>query len=500
MKLRREILRLALPSILANITVPLVGMVDLAVAGHLQGDFSSAAFIGGISIGSMLFELLYWNFSFLRTGTGGLTAQAYGRGDVEYQAFCLKRALRIALLSGVLLIAVQWLIVQGAFLVVKCSPEVRRLATQYFYIRIWAAPATISLFAFKGWFIGMQDSVRAMAADLTVNIVNIVGSITLALLLGFKGIALGTVLAQWCGFAYCVIAITGRYRSVVYLRKNEEVNVKNGRFCCLPLRKSGGKRHFADRDGSFFKMNRDLVLRSVCMIAVYIGFTVISARHGDLMLASASILMKLLMLFSYFSDGFAYAGEALTGRFIGEAEAGEISPRGPEGLGRDDREGAGLGRDDNGVAGLGRDDNDGVRSTIRGTFLWGGGCALLFLGIYGLGGVPLLRLFSGDGAVVEAAREFLPWLMLMPLIGIPAFIWDGIYTGATRTRDMMISVVLCAIGFFATYIVGYYLLHADDVTAIHILMAAYFVHLAIRSVYLTLRWRGSSLKIGSSPY
>ena len=547
MKLRREILRLALPSILANITVPLVGMVDLAVAGHLQGDFSSAAFIGGISIGSMLFELLYWNFSFLRTGTGGLTAQAYGRGDVEYQAFCLSRALRIALLSGVALIAVQWLIVQGAFLVVKCSPEVRRLATQYFYIRIWAAPATISLFAFKGWFIGMQDSVRAMAADLTVNIVNIAGSITLALLLGFKGIALGTVLAQWCGFAYCVIAISGRYRSFVYLRKNEEVNDKNGRFCFLPLRKTGGKRHFADGDGNFFKMNRDLVLRSISMIAVYIGFTVISARHGDLMLAAASILMKLLMLFSYFSDGFAYAGEALTGRFIGEAEVGEISPRGPEGLGRDDRECAGLGRDDRECAGFGRDDredaglgrddredaglgrddkedaglgrddredaglgrddreghgrddNDGVRSTIRGTFLWGGGCALLFLGIYGLGGVPLLRLFSGDGAVVEAAREFLPWLMLMPLIGIPAFIWDGIYTGATRTRDMMISVVLCSIGFFATYIGGYFLLHADDVTAIHILMAAYFVHLAIRSVYLTVRWRGSSLKIGSSP-
>ena len=479
MKLRREILRLALPSILANITVPLVGMVDLAVAGHLQGDFSSAAFIGGISIGSMLFELLYWNFSFLRTGTGGLTAQAYGRGDVEYQAFCLSRALRIALLSGVALIAVQWLIVQGAFLVVKCSPEVRRLATQYFYIRIWAAPATISLFAFKGWFIGMQDSVRAMAADLTVNIVNIAGSITLALLLGFKGIALGTVLAQWCGFAYCVIAISGRYRSFVYLRKNEEVNVKNGRFCFLPLRKTGGKRHFADGDGNFFKMNRDLVLRSISMIAVYIGFTVISARHGDLMLAAASILMKLLMLFSYFSDGFAYAGEALTGRFIGEAEVGEISPRGPEGLGRDD--------------------NDGVRSTIRGTFLWGGGCALLFLGIYGLCGVPLLRLFSGDVAVVDAAREFLPWLMLMPLIGIPAFIWDGIYTGATRTRDMMISVVLCAIGFFATYLGGYYLLGPDDVTSIHILMAAYFVHLLIRSLWLTVRWRGSSLKIGSSP-
>ena len=459
MKLRREILRLALPSILANITVPLVGMVDLAVAGHLQGDFTSAAFIGGISIGSMLFELLYWNFSFLRTGTGGLTAQAYGRGDVEYQAFCLKRALRIALLSGLALIAVQWLIVQGAFLVVKCSPEVRTLAKQYFYIRIWAAPATISLFAFKGWFIGMQDSVRAMAADLTVNIVNIVGSIALALLLGFKGIALGTVLAQWSGFAYCIIALRRRYSKTFSLSgvgqnffdifSGEKVLVREGEKV-LP-------------DGAFFRMNRDLVLRSMSMIAVYIGFTVISARHGDLMLASASILMKLLMLFSYFSDGFAYAGEALTGRFVGEQSA------------------------------------DGVHSAVRGSFLWGGGCALLFLGIYGLCGVPLLRLFSGDVAVVDAAREFLPWLMLMPLIGIPAFIWDGIYTGATRTRDMMISVVLCAIGFFATYLGGYYLLGPDDVTSIHILMAAYFVHLLIRSLWLTVRWRCSSLKIGSSP-
>jgi MATE family multidrug resistance protein len=337
---------------------------------------------------------------------------------------------------------------------VKCSPEVRRLATQYFYIRIWAAPATISLFAFKGWFIGMQDSVRAMAADLTVNIVNIAGSITLALLLGFKGIALGAVLAQWCGFAYCCIAVRRRFASVVAAWGMERSGMES------PGHTSPAQKGPND---NFFKMNRDLVLRSISMIAVYIGFTVISARHGDLMLASASILMKLLMLFSYFSDGFAYAGEALTGRFVGEQSA------------------------------------DGVHSAVRGSFLWGGGCALLFLGIYGLCGVPLLRLFSGDVAVVDAAREFLPWLMLMPLIGIPAFIWDGIYTGATRTRDMMISVVLCAIGFFATYLGGYYLLGPDDVTSIHILMAAYFVHLLIRSLWLTVRWRGSSLKIGSSP-
>jgi len=453
MKLRREILRLAVPSILANITVPLVGMVDLAVAGHLEGGFSSAAFIGGISIGSMLFELLYWNFSFLRSGTGGLTAQAYGRGDVEYQGFCLRRALGIALLSGLAMIALQWLIVKAAFLVVECSPQVRELAEQYFYIRIWAAPATISLFAFKGWFIGMQDSVRAMTADLVVNFANIAMSILLAILIGFRGIALGTVIAQWSGFAYCIAAILHRYRFALNWPDRSRTKLFRPFSGEKVLVRGGQKANSAEHAGYFFRMNRDLVLRSMSMIAVYIGFTVISARHGDLMLASASILMKLLMLFSYFSDGFAYAGEALTGRFIGEGS------------------------------------QDGVHSTIRGTFLWGGGCALLFLAIYSLAGVPLLRLFSGDEAVVQATRQFLPWLMLMPVIGIPAFIWDGIYTGATRTRDMMLSVVLCALGFFATYLGGFYLMKADDTLAIHILMAAYFVHLAIRSLYLTLSWK-----------
>ena len=464
MKLRREILRLALPSILANITVPLVGMVDLAVAGHLQGDFSSAAFIGGISVGSMLFELMYWNFAFLRTGTGGLTAQAYGRGDVPYQAYCLKRALGIALISGVALIAIQWLVVQGAFLVVKCTPEVRTLASQYFYIRIYAAPAAISLFAFKGWFIGMQDSVRPMTADLIVNGVNISMSIVLALLMGFKGIALDTVLAQWSGFTYCCIAISRRYRKIFLSAgvgqnffdhfQGEKVLVREGEEKFVNKKEVLAGETPTEKPGHFFRMNRDLVLRSLCMIAVYIGFTVISARHGDLMLASASILMKLLMLLSYFCDGFAYAGEALTGRFIGEGSA------------------------------------DGVRSTIRACFLWGGGFALAFFAIYGLGGVPLLKLFSGDQAVVDAARQFLPWLMLMPLVGAPTFLWDGIYTGATRTRDMMLSTLFCVIGFFGVYLGGYYFFTGgSDVLAIHVLMAAYFVHLAIRLAWLTLRWK-----------
>ena len=435
MKLNREILRLAVPSILANITVPLVGMVDIAVVGHLPGT-DSAALIGGIAIGTMLFDLLYWNFGFLRVGTGGLTAQAFGRGDSTDSI--LRRALRFALLSGVGLIALQWVVVWLAFLVVDCSPQVEALATQYFYIRIWAAPATLSLFAFKGWFIGLQDSVRPMTADLLVNALNILLSIGLGFgtPLGFAGVALGTVIAQWTGFAYCLLAARRRYG-----------------FSLLRNLLTHNNLGFSLYSTSFFTLNRDLFLRSVGMIAVYIGFTVISARFGDMMLAVSTILMKLLMIFSYFTDGFAYAGEALTGRFIGERSA------------------------------------DGLRSTIRGTFAWSFGLAGVFMLLYGLGGVPAFRLMTADPAVVDAGREFLPWLLLMPLIGCPAFTWDGIFIGATASRDLRNSTLLCALGFFAVWFIGKAITgpSATPETAIHILMGAYFAHLAVRTLYLSLR-------------
>ena len=457
MNLHRDILRLAVPSILANITVPLVGMVDIAVAGHLgaSGGMSAAALIGGISIGTMLFDMLYWNFGFLRGGTGGLTAQAFGRfhaGDQDAAgdiAVTLKRALGIAFGSGLVLVALQWVVVQVAFLLVDCSPEVQTLATQYFYIRIWAAPATLSLFAFKGWFIGMQDTVRPMICDLLVNALNILLSIGLGFgyaglpALGFQGIAFGTLIAQWAGFLYASLAVWHRY----------------GTFF---------KSHSAPRNvtgwRAFFVLNRDLFLRSVCMIAVYIGFTIISARFGDMMLAVSTIMMKLLMVFSYFTDGFAYAGEALTGRFIGEK-----SP-------------------------------DGVRSTIRQTFVWSLGVTALFFLVYGVGGVPLLRLMTSDASVVEAGREYIPWLLLMPVIGCPAFTWDGIFTGATASKDLRNSTAWCVVGFFAVWHIGAWLGEAFNSgslglegllpgTAIHILMAAYFTHLLIRALYLTLRWR-----------
>ena len=204
--------------------------------------------------------------------------------------------------------------------------------------------------------------------------------------------------------------------------------------------------------GAFFRLNRDLFLRSLGMIAVYIGFTVISARFGNVMLAVSAILMKLLMFFSYFTDGFAYAGEALTGRFIGERSL------------------------------------DGVRSTVRGTFAWSFGLAGGFMLLYGLGGVPLLQLMTDDATVVQAGRTFLPWLLLMPLIGCPAFAWDGIFIGATASKDLRNSTLLCAVGFFAVWLMGNAMVETPE-AALHVLMGAYFTHLAIRALYLTARYK-----------
>ena len=444
--INKDILKLAVPSILANITVPIVGMVDIAVAGHL--DTSAAVMIGGIAIGTMLFDLLYWNFGFLRVGTGGLAAQAYGRGDRKECAKIFTRATGIALSCALLLIAIQWVFVKAAFLVVDCTPEVRELASQYFFIRIWAAPATLSLMAFKGWFIGMQDSVSPMVTDLVVNGMNVLMSIVLALGftvggwhyegMGFSGIAAGTVIAQYSGLLTAVLLLMLRYRknTMSALQRSDLKDVFKG---------SETRR--------FFVMNADLFVRSLCFIAIYIGFTVISARYGDVLLAVSSIMMKILMIFSYFTDGFAYAGEALTGRYIG-------AKNGPM-----------------------------VRQTVRWTFAWSMGIALIFMGIYHFAGVPLLKMMTSDLAVVAAAEAYLPWLLLMPVMGCAAFTWDGIYIGATASKAIRNSMLWAVVGFFAVWFAGKAFPDVTAETAVHILMGAYFAHLLARTVYLTVRYK-----------
>jgi MATE family multidrug resistance protein len=453
--LNKEILRLAIPSILANITVPIVGMVDIAVAGHLHGSslFTAAAFIGGISIGSMLFDLLYWNFAFLRVGTGGLTAQAFGRGDRRECARILMRALLLALGCAALILLIQWPFSKLAFLIIDSSGEVQQLARKYFFIRVWAAPATLGLMGFRGWFIGMQDSFSSMMTDLVVNGVNIAASIVLTLGIGawegfgFPGIALGTVVAQYSGLLYATLKVLFRYRHVF-----------DG-FSRQDLRQS-----FAGSEiRGFMSMNGDIFVRSLGFMAIYISIPAIAAHYGDLMLAANTILMKLLMIFSFFTDGFAYAGEALTGRFIGAKDLVM------------------------------------TKKSVRYVFYWSMSIVLGFMAAYWFGGVPMLRLMSSDAAVVEASRQFLPWLVLMPLTGCAAFTWDGIYLGATASKGIRDAMLWAAALFFACWFAGIGILRAVSplphdapryqAVAIHVLMAAYFAHLLARTVVLTVRYR-----------
>lgn len=456
--LNKEILRLALPSILANLTVPLVGLVDIAVAGHL--DSSAAALIGGISIGSLMFDLMYWNFGFLRAGTGGMTAQAFGREDLTGCAIILKRGLRAALLAALVLLAIQWPFQKLIFLFVNCSEEVKALSLKYFYIRVWAAPATLSLMALRGWFIGMQDTFSSMLTDVVVNGVNILCSIFLALGIpgtsfrgiGFTGIAWGTIIAQYTGLLFAAALVLLKYKAIY-----------DGPAAKGPGALPSDSYKQINLLKEFFTVNRDLFIRSLCLMAVYLAFSAISARFGDTYLAMCSIMMKLMLIFSYFTDGFAFAGEALTGRFIGASDPGNL------------------------------------RETVKWTFIWSMRIGVLFIGIYSLAGIPMFRLMTADSTVVGAARDFIPWLAVIPLLGCPAFTWDGIYTGATATREMRDSNIGCVLAFFAVWFLGLLLVEKTGGTPVpsrvkvHLLFAAYYAHLLFRSLYQTIKYKSSIL-------
>lgn len=444
--LDREILRLAVPSILANITVPLVGMVDIAVAGHLHAaDGSSAAFIGGISVGAMILNVLYWNFAFLRAGTGGLTAQAFGRANAGSRphgtapdecSSILRRALALSLCFAALLLCLQWPLSKLTLFFSDSTPRVAELAARYFFVRIWAAPATLSLMSLRGWFIGMQDTFSSMCTDLVVNVVNIAASIVLTLGLGswnglgFDGIALGTVVAQYCGLAFSAGVCLLKYR--------------------VPLRGGSVSSH---GPGDFFHMNADLFVRSLCFTGVYLGYTFFASRQGETLLACANIMMTLLMLFSYFTDGFAYAGEALVGRFIGEA------------------------------------DPVMTRRSTRAVFAWSMGVAGIWMLIYLLAGSPMLRMMTDDETVRNACSRFLPWLVAMPPLGCAAFTWDGIFTGATASRSMRNAMLLSMLAFFLVWFCGQLQPVPSGPAAIHLLMAAYFAHIVARTVHLSARYR-----------
>lgn len=429
MSLNREILRLAVPSILANITIPLVGIVDTAIVGHL----SDAAAIGGIAIGTMLFDLLYWNFGFLRIGTSGLAAQAYGAGRKDECRKILVQSLTLALLATLFVWAIQWFFVNAVLAVVPCSEEAALIAREYFYVRIWAAPATLMLFTFKGWFIGMQDTKSPMATDILVNAVNMAASYYMAVYAGqgVIGVAYGTIIAQYSGLFLAVAIMVLKY-GIIHIGTREIL---------AAMKWPELKR--------MMSLNGNLFIRSLCFMVVYVGFSALMSQYGDVELAIGSIIMKLFMFFSFFVDGFAYAGEALVGKAFGEQSA--ISYQ-----------------------------QSDIRKIIRLLFNWSIGVGLFFTAIYAVLGDESIAIMTSDSEVLAASKPYMGWLVAMPIVSALAFMWDGVYVGATAGVQIRNAMIWAAVAFVAGYLATFTWLGPQA------LYIAYFAHLIARVVYLTI--------------
>lgn len=392
--MNNRILRLAIPNIITNITVPLLGIVDLAIVGHLGDE----TYIGAIAIGTMIFNFIYWNFGFLRMGTSGFTAQAYGAKKFKEAILVLERACIIALFISLTIIVLQYPIGKFSLWIIDSSTEMENLAYQYFKIRIWAAPATLGLYAFKGWFIGMQNANTPMILAIFINIINIIASFILAITfdMGIAGVAWGTLIAQWAGLFLSLIVWWKYYRKL---------------FIYIDL-----KAGFHWKELSyFFKINSDIFLRSLCLVAVFSFLPIAGAKMGDEILAINTLLLQYFTIFSYIMDGFAYAGEALTGKYIGAQ------------------------------------DRISLHKTIRGLFRWGFVLSILFTAIYAFGGNVLLHIFTDNVDIINASSQFYVWVLLVPLTGFGAFLWDGIFIGATASKDMRNCMFIATTCFFVIY-------------------------------------------------
>lgn len=417
--INRQILHIAIPSIISNITVPLLGLVDVTIVGHL----GSASYIGAIAVGGMLFNMIYWIFGFLRMGTGGLTAQAYGQHNTQESTRILLRSLSVSLLLALALLVLQYPIRLIAFMLIDASPEVQELATRYFHICIWGAPATLGLYSFTGWFIGMQNSRYPMYIAITQNIVNIAASLFFVFVLHMKveGVALGTLIAQYAGVIMAYLLCISHYH---------------------PFRQQVQRMQLFERNAMkrFFLVNRDIFLRTLCLVAVTVFFTSTGATYGDVVLAVNTLLMQLFTLFSYIMDGFAYAGEALSGKYTGS--------------------------------------NDKIRlhQTVRNLFGWGSAMALLFTLTYLWGGQDFLQLLTNDTEVIAASGTYLLWTVAIPFCGFSAFILDGICIGTTSTRIMLKSMATASALFFGVYFL------CSGSWGNHVLWMAFLVYLAVRGL------------------
>lgn len=392
MNLNREILRLSIPAIISNITVPILGLSDTTISGHL----GSEIYIGAIAVGTMMFNVIFWLFGFLRMGTTGLTAQAYGAGDNESCRQLLVRSSMLGVIIGITIILLHYPLRELLLLLISPDASVAQYSSDYFNICILGAPALLFNMSVMGWMLGMQNTVRPMIISVSVNVINIALSLAFVFLMdmGFNGVALGTMLSNWCGVAISLWFITRYYDGRLPDIKRDDL-----------LKVSGM--------GRFFKVNTDIMLRSACVMSVSLSVTAIGAQLGAMTLAANAIMMQFFILFSYFMDGFAFAAEALSGRFAGAKDLPML------------------------------------RKSVGYLAVWALGVALMFTVVYVFGYQYIVRFITSEQDVVAVVVDHSLWLQLIPIVTVAAFIFDGVYIGLTATRRMLWVTLSSALLFFA---------------------------------------------------
>ena len=434
--MQRNILRLAIPNILSNLTVPLLGMVDTALMGRM----GSEDYLGAIALGGLLFSFIYWGFGFLRMGTTGLTAQEFGKGDAEACSAMLGRALVIAVLAGCLLILLQWGIEYLSFYLLKGEEAVEQLARAYFQIRIYAAPATIGLYAFTGWFLGMQNARFPLWIALWVNVVNILFNLFFVLVwdMDVRGVAWGTLIAQYTGFFFAAFLFIRAYRAY---------------YGIVPF----GSLWESEALTQFFAVNRDIFLRTLCLIGSFGYFLSLSAEMGTIILAANQILLQYFSLISYAVDGFAFAAESLVGKYTGAGDKTQLN------------------------------------KAIRYLNVWALGLGICFSLFFGLSGDTFLTVFTDQVPIIEAAQPYVLWLVGLSILGALAFLWDGIFIGLTKTRAMRNTMVIATFVVFVP--IAYF---GAGTWGNHALWLAMLAFVGARAVGLVWVWRKNS-RLSTSP-
>ena len=380
----KAIRRIALPMILSSVTAPLLGMVDTAVMGHLD----DAVYLGAVAAGAMIFSVLFMGLNFLRMGTTGITAQAFGAGDNDTIRTSLGQPVLTALVLAAIIIALQRPLLDAALWLLSPSADVSRLTQSYFEIRIWSAPASLINYVLMGWLIGMQNARGPLVTMIFINLVNAVLDLVFVLLLGMTadGVALATLIAELCGIVIAILFV------------RHELASRPGKWIQSEFLHLTNYRRL-------FDVNASLFLRTMALMFVFAFITAQGARMGDVILATNAILMNFQLFQAYALDGIAYAAEALVGKAVG------------------------------------RRDHDGIRRAVRRTLQWSLVFATLFCIVYAVAGQLIISMLTSIDNLKETALEFLPWLIISPLISVWSFLYDGVYVGATRTKEMMIIMV-----------------------------------------------------------